>query len=125
MVAPISRGCKRRSSIADKEQVTPYKWPQRDHKNATHKIQVCDKLAKVRKVGYIEKGQVISLTSFFTVTKTSVDISIVYYTYVSGINDSVWAPWFALPTVRTHLRAVTHTTYMGMWILASSSIILS
>ena len=37
----------------------------------------------------------------------------VYDASVSGLNDAVWAPWFLLPTVRTHLRAVNPHTFMG------------
>ena len=37
----------------------------------------------------------------------------VYDVSVSGLNNVVWAPWFSLPTVRTHLRAVSPHTFMG------------
>ena len=41
------------------------------------------------------------------------DIRMVYNATSSGLNDSVWAPWFSLPTVELHLRAVVEGTYMA------------
>ena len=94
-------------------KLKPYRVPQRDQKDQDVKKQVVSKLNKVRTLGYIEKGKVDSLTSFFAVPKTDTDIRMVYDATVSGLNDVVWAPWFALPTVRTHLRAVGPHTFMG------------
>ena len=37
----------------------------------------------------------------------------VYDASVSGLNDSLWAPRFAMPTLGTHLRAIEEGTYMG------------
>ena len=37
----------------------------------------------------------------------------VYNATSSGLNTAVWAPWFSLPTVETHLRSVDPGTYMG------------
>jgi hypothetical protein len=31
----------------------------------------------------------------------------------SGLNDSLWAPWFRLPTVEQHLRATVPGTYLA------------
>ena len=31
----------------------------------------------------------------------------------SGLNAVMWAPWFPLPTVESHLRVVDVNTYMG------------
>ena len=95
------------------QKLKPYRVPQRDHKDLNVKNQIISKLRKVQTLGYIEKGKVDSLTSFFAVLKTDTDIHMVYDATVSGLNDVVWAPWFALPTVRTHLRAVGPHTFMG------------
>ena len=75
---------------------------------------VRDKLSDVREKGYIssEKLKVKSVTSFFDVPKGKNDIRMVYNATSSGLNESVWAPWFALPTVETHLRGVDPGTYM-------------
>ena len=54
-----------------------------------------------------------SLTSFFEVMKGLDDIHMVYNATSFGLNDAVWAPWFLLPTVKSHLRAVDVDTYMA------------
>jgi len=62
---------------------------------------------------YIDSGQVDSVTSFFSVPKEEEDIRMVYNATSSGLNDAVWCPWFALPTVKTNLRAVEDGTFMA------------
>jgi len=41
------------------------------------------------------------------------DIRMVYNVTSSGLNNAVWVPWFSLPTVESHLRAVDPDTYMA------------
>jgi hypothetical protein len=53
------------------------------------------------------------LTSFFMVPKGDKDVQIVYNGTKSGLKDCLWAPWFHLPTVEQHLRAVQPGTYLG------------
>ena len=62
-----------------------------------------------------------SLTHFFPVVKTwkgegsekKVDeIRMVYDATKSGLNEVVWAPWFAMPNVDYYLRAVETGTFM-------------
>ena len=77
------------------------------------KEKVKKKIQKVRSKRYIFKGHVFSLTSFFDVPKGEWDIRLVYNGSSSGLNDAVWAPWFCLPTVQSHLRAVSFGTYMA------------
>jgi hypothetical protein len=72
-----------------------------------------DKVGKVRKRGYIKPGHVSSVTSFFAVPKGDDDIRMVYNGTSCGLNDAVFAPWFALPTMDSHLRAVDVGTYMA------------
>ena len=81
-------------------------------KDEKTKSQVKEKISDVRNKGYITKGYVKSLTSFFDVPKGDGDIRMVYNGTSSGLNDAVWAPWFNLPTVETHLRAVIPGTFM-------------
>ena len=71
------------------------------------------KLMKARDRGYIAPGMVESLTAFFAVPKGDDNIWLVYDGSVSGLNLSIWVPWFFLPTLRTHLRAVDGDTYMA------------
>jgi len=54
-----------------------------------------------------------SLTSYFSVPKGETDIRMVYDGTKSGLNDSLWAPWFALSTVEGLLRSVGPDTFMG------------
>ena len=37
----------------------------------------------------------------------------VYDATKSGLNDAVWAPWFAIPNVDCHLRAAEVGTFMA------------
>ena len=37
----------------------------------------------------------------------------VYNATSSGLNEAVWGPWFYLPTVESHLRAVCVDTFMA------------
>ena len=71
------------------------------------------KLEKVKTLRYIQPGTVTSLTFYFSVPKGGTDIRMVYDGTKSGLNDSMWAPWFALPTVETHLRFVGPETWLG------------
>jgi len=75
--------------------------------------KIRNKLEDVRQKRYIDSGQVDSVTSFFSVPKGEEDIRMVYNATSSGLNDAVWCPWFALPTVETHLRAVEEGTFMA------------
>ncbi len=72
-----------------------------------------EKLADVISKLYIEGGDVQSLTSFFAVRKGLDDIRMVYNGTSCGLNASCWAPWFPLPTVKTHLRTVESGTWMA------------
>ena len=90
-----------------------YRKAQRDIADEFVKERVIKKLNKVRNNRYIQGGYVKSLTSFFAVPKGDSDIRMVYDASVSGLNDSLWAPRFAMPSLGTHLRAVEGGTYMG------------
>lgn len=76
-------------------------------------LKVRKKVMKVRERQYITAGNVVSLTSFFAVPKGEDDIRLVYNATSSGLNETVWAPWFSLPTVESHLRQVTDGTFMS------------
>ena len=74
--------------------------------------KVKQKVSKVRKRGYIVRGLIKSFTSFFEVAKGADDIRMVYNATSSGLNEAVWAPWFSLPTVESHLRVVDVDTFI-------------
>jgi hypothetical protein len=71
------------------------------------------KLAKVRSKGYIIPGSVLPITSFFTVPKGEGNVRMVYDATKSGLNSQLWAPWFMLPTIESHLRCVQPGSFMG------------
>jgi hypothetical protein len=75
--------------------------------------KIKEKLRKVRAKEYLVPGAVRSLTSFFTVPKGTTDVRIVYNGTKSGLNDCLWAPWFRLPTVEQHLRAVVPGSFLA------------
>jgi hypothetical protein len=70
-------------------------------------------LLKVRAKGYLAEGPVKSLTPFFTVPKGNQDVRVVYNGTKGGLNACLWAPWFRLPTIDQHLRAVDTGTYLS------------
>jgi hypothetical protein len=71
------------------------------------------KIRAVREKGYIVPGDVHSLTSFFAVPKGEADIRMVYDGTKSGLNGKLWAPWFPLPTIESHLRATLPGYFMS------------
>jgi hypothetical protein len=96
-------------------QSTPpqYRKPQHCKPDLVTREAIKGKLSTVRQKGYIQPGKVSSLISFFAVPKGDSDIRMVYNGTQSGLNDSLWAPWFRLPTIEQHLRAVMPGTYMA------------
>lgn len=90
-----------------------YLKPQTPVLDAIRREALIKKLTKVQKRGYIEAGDVRSLTKFFDVPKGDRDIRMVYDGTISGLNDVLWSPRFGLPTVEDHLGAVEEGTYMG------------
>ena len=79
------------------------------------RAKVSAKLQKVVDRGYIEivndPDRVKSFMFMFDVPKGDSDIRMVYDGSRSGFNESIWAPWFALPTVET----MTRTVWPGGW----------
>ena len=93
--------------------VTNWKRRQREPKNEEVLRLMREKLDVIRKKGYVEKGTINSLMSFFDVPKGHDDIRMVYDGSKSGLNDSLWAPWFPLPTVECLVRSVEPGYYMA------------
>jgi hypothetical protein len=96
-----------------KGPVTMWRRPQSQITDPQIQTAVRQKLSQVRAKGYVEKGDVFSLTSFFAVPKGPTDIRMVYDGTKSGLNATLWAPWFPLPTVETHLRATLPGYFMA------------
>jgi hypothetical protein len=90
-----------------------YTRPQPFEKDAQVRRKVAAKLEVVRDKRYVCKGTVTSLTSYFSVPKGDQDIRLVYDASKSGLNKSLWAPNFGLPTVDTLTRGITSKFWMG------------
>jgi len=93
---------------------TPEKWvrPQNCDPKTQHLVR--EKLVTAwKKRNYIEDGYVKNLTRFFAVPKGDQDIRMVYDASASGLNDCLWAPWFLMPTIKTHLRTVNPDYFMA------------
>jgi hypothetical protein len=80
-----------------KGQLPNNRKPQRVPKPEDLKKMIA-KLDKVLGRGYISPGLVVSLTSYFAVPKGESDIRLVYDGSSSGLNGSLWAPSFWMPT---------------------------
>ena len=83
------------------------------------RLKIREKLKKVIKKQYIEitEIQIMKLIMYmFDVVKGD-DIYMVYDGSKSGLNDSLWAPWFALPTIDT----MTRWTLAGTWLADNDS----
>lgn len=90
-----------------------YRKPQPREPDDRVRDQVRSKLAKFRTRQYINPGNVASLTSYFTVPKGDGDIRLVFDGTKSGLNASLWAPSFVLPTINSLLHAVEPGTWMA------------
>ena len=85
-------------------------WPDESH--AIKKLK--SKLANVRMKKCVQPGFVKSFTSYFAVpAKAETDVRIVYDGTTCGLNDSLWAPNFMLPTVDSILRNASSNTWFG------------
>lgn len=87
-------------------EVKTWRRPQRPPKHPDRMPKIQEKLQTVRSKGYVSPGKVLSLMSFFEVPKGDDDVRMVYDGTASGLNNSIWAPWFPLPTVDCLIRAV-------------------
>jgi hypothetical protein len=73
----------------------------------TVQSKVKEKFEKFIGRGYITKGRVDSLISYFTVPKGESDVQLVFDGTKSGLNSVLWAPSFHLPTVESLLPSLT------------------
>jgi len=89
-----------------------YRTRQPEEQNLEVKEQVCRKLDKCHDRGYIAKGDVSSLTPYFTVPKGDGDVRVIFGTK-SDLNKALWAPPFMLSTLTFLLRAVEPGTWMA------------
>ena len=90
-----------------------YFRPQRGDPDPKVREQMTEKLTDVRLKGYIAKGLVKSLTSYFAVPKGLTDIRMVYDATKSLLNAALFAPSFGLPTADAATRAMNNSTWMA------------
>lgn len=86
---------------------------QRKEKDEEACKKVEKKLRKVVDVRYMDAGKVTSLTDYHWVPKAKTDIRMVYNGTSSGLNEAVWVPNYALPTIDSVLDCVSHDSFMG------------
>jgi hypothetical protein len=84
------------------QQLTRYQKSQWDVSDKAVKMKIIEKLAKVRKRGYLALGLVESLTAFFGVPKGEDAICLVYNSLVGGLNLTILVQRFFCPTICTH-----------------------
>jgi hypothetical protein len=74
-----------------------YRVPQRLDKDPAIDAKIRNKMLKLLNRGYLDSGTIDALMNYFAVSKGLSDIRMVFDGTKSGLNDSLWAPWFALP----------------------------
>ena len=81
-----------------------------------------DKLEKLIRRGYLEAGRVVVTIPRFTVLKVPRgpdpelepgDIRVVWDLKKNGVNDKMYTPGFAMPTLGTYLRRIEAGTFAG------------
>ena len=100
-------------SIHIEQKLPAYKRRQVFHLSNEGLSQLKQKIDKVCKRGYLEKGYVRSLINYFAVPKGEGDIRIVYDGTKCGLNQAVWSPNFYLPSVDSLLLNVSSKTWFG------------
>jgi hypothetical protein len=95
------------------EQPTPYCKPQPREKDPAVVTAVRGKFDKFRGKGYVAKGTVAGLTSYFTVPKGEGDVRLVFDGTMSGLNKVIWSPSFTLPSLNSLLANLEPGTWMA------------
>jgi len=103
---------------------TPYRKPQPREKDPVVISAVRSKFDKFQTKGYVTKGTVKGLTSFFTVPKGEGDIRLVFDGMKSRLNNVIWASSFTLPSVNSLLSALEPDTWMANIVRSRHSTLL-
>jgi hypothetical protein len=88
-----------------------YRVRQRLDKDPAIFAKIRDKMLKLLNRGYLDSDTIDALMNYFAVSKGLSDIRMVFDGTKSGLNDSLWVPWFALPTATT----IRRTVLPGYW----------
>ena len=96
------------------DQGPRYRVPQQSETDATKRALITKKLQKVLNSGYMRLGKVLSLTGYFAVDKAKgADIRMVYDGTKSGLNDSIWAPNFYVPSIDSLVGLIDSNSWMS------------
>lgn len=87
--------------------------PKRVHQEATQRQQVSEKIEGMLKRSYLETGFVSSTLHFFPVPKGDTDIRVVFDGTLSGLNETLWAPNFYLPTAKAAALHISYSSWMS------------
>ena len=78
-----------------------------------HLKLMASKVESMLKRGYLEEGFVRSNVHYFSVPKGEDDIRVVFDGTSSGLNNSLWAPNFYLPSSQSALLLLTFSSWMA------------
>ena len=102
--------------LHDPTALPSYQRAQGPPKTQEDRVKVSTKLRKFMERRYIVftiATAVLSYISFFYVPKGADDIRVVFNGTSSLLNAATFAPWFALPTIDSHLRMVESGTMLA------------
>ncbi|KAL7565118.1 hypothetical protein ACA910_005125 [Epithemia clementina (nom. ined.)] len=80
--------------------------PQRNLGDSNMVKMISEKILDVRMKGYVAPGTCTATKNFFAVPKGDSDIRMVYDGTKSGLNESLYAPWFPLPDTEGLIRTL-------------------
>ena len=102
--------------LHDPKALPLYKRAQGPPQTKVDREKVLEKLKKFmdrRYIVFTTATVVLSYISFFYVAKGADDIRVVFNGTSSLLNAATFAPWFALPTVDSHLQMVEMRTMLA------------
>ena len=84
--------------------------PQGGLGSPTNRSNILTKIDKIRARGYVSNNtEAVATINYFAVPKGEDDIQIVYDGTKSGLNATLYAPWFHLPDLRSVLNSLKPT----------------
>ena len=98
------------SSMSKSKSRRPVKVPRFDED--TRRI-VAKKVHSMIEKSYLEVGHVQSYLHYFAVPKGDSDVRVVFDSTSCGLNDTLWAPNFFLPTSRNAAELLTFDSWMA------------
>jgi hypothetical protein len=81
--------------------------------DAARKLMVAEKIDGMMGRGYLEVGHVTNTVHFFAVPKGEDDIRVVFDGTSSGLNETLWAPNFFLPSAKSASMVLGFSSWMS------------